>query len=77
MTQKGYGGVDIDFEYVLAEDRIKYAEFVKLVRQVMNLFGYQVSVCLLYTSDIKQPDFRRESLSLFRCGSVADETPGR
>ena len=46
MTQKGYGGVDIDFEYVLAEDRVKYAEFVKLVRQVMNLFGYQVSVAL-------------------------------
>ena len=46
MTQKGYGGVDIDFEYVLAEDRVEYAEFVKLVRQVMNLFGYQVSVAL-------------------------------
>mgnify|MGYP000214219223 CR=1 FL=1 len=46
IDEKGFRGVDIDFEYVLAEDRVEYAEFVKLVRQVMNLFGYQVSVAL-------------------------------
>ena len=46
MQEKGYGGLDIDFEYVLAEDRAEYADFVRRATQVLNIFGYTVTVAL-------------------------------
>lgn len=46
VTEKGYRGVDIDFEYVLPEDRLYFARFVADVRTIMNRFGYQVSVAV-------------------------------
>ena len=72
MTQKGYGGVDIDFEYVLAEDRVKYAEFVKLVRQVMNLFGYPVSVALAPKTSAEQRGLLYEGIDYALLGAAAN-----
>lgn len=46
MQSRGYEGLDIDFEYIRAEDRVGFAEFVEFATQVMNLFGYLVSVAL-------------------------------
>ncbi len=46
MEEKNYGGIDIDFEYILAEDRIAFAEFVTRVRMAANAAGYPVSVAL-------------------------------
>lgn len=46
MEQKNYGGIDIDFEYILADDRIAFAEFVARVREAANAAGYPVSVAL-------------------------------
>lgn len=46
MLEKGYGGLNLDFEYILAEDREAYATFVKTVTQTLNLFGFLVSVAL-------------------------------
>ena len=37
VQEKGYGEVDVDFEYVLAEDRELYADFVRRLRIIMNL----------------------------------------
>lgn len=46
IQEKGMGGLDIDFEYVQADDREGFAAFVGLVTRVLNLFGYPVSVAL-------------------------------
>lgn len=46
IREKGFEGVDIDFEYILAEDRIAFAEFVANVRKAVNTAGYPVSVAL-------------------------------
>lgn len=46
VNQKGFEGVDIDFEYILAEDRTAFAEFVANVRTAINNIGYPVSVAL-------------------------------
>lgn len=32
MEEKGFAGIDLDFEYILPEDRVAYAEFVANVR---------------------------------------------
>lgn len=72
MTQKGYGGVDIDFEYVLADDRVEYAEFVKRVRQVMNLLGYQVSVTLAPKTSGDQRGILYEGIDYRLLGEAAN-----
>lgn len=55
MVQKGYEGLDIDFEYIKAEDRDAFSEFVRIMTTVMNAFGYEVSVALApKTSDDQQ-----------------------
>ena len=42
ITERGFEGVDIDFEYILAEDRVPFAEFVSEVRSAINALGYPV-----------------------------------
>lgn len=46
VTDKGFDGVDIDFEFVYSQDAYKYAEFVEKLRVVMNVAGYEVFVAL-------------------------------
>ncbi len=46
VQQKGYSGVDVDFEFILAEDRDAFTEFVRVMTQTLNGEGYQVSVAL-------------------------------
>lgn len=46
VSDRGYSGVDVDFEYVLPENRVQYAEFVGKLRGRMNENGYRVSVAV-------------------------------
>lgn len=46
VVQKNYGGVDVDFEFVYAEDSEKYARFIGLLRERLNPLGYPVIVAL-------------------------------
>lgn len=46
VLEHGFEGVDINFEYLLAEDRIPFANFVMEVRTAMNALGVLVSVAL-------------------------------
>lgn len=46
MKQKGYQGVDVDFEYIKAEDRDAFTGFVADLTNRMNGEGYQVTVAL-------------------------------
>lgn len=46
VQTKGYSGVNIDFEYVLEDDRYSYTEFVEETTRVMNANGYTTSVAL-------------------------------
>ncbi len=54
LDEKGFQGVDIDFEYILAADRIPFAEFVAKTRDTLAPYGYHVSVALApKTSDMQ------------------------
>ena len=46
ILQKRYRGLNLDFEYILPEDRVAYAAFVKQVTDTLNLFEVHVSVAL-------------------------------
>ena len=55
MTEKGYLGLDIDFEYIKAEDRQAFVDFVSQITGVMNENGYTVSVDLAPKISADQP----------------------
>jgi len=46
MEEKGYRGLNIDFEYILTEDKIPFVDFVWNARITLNELGYFVSVAL-------------------------------
>lgn len=46
MEEKGYQGVDIDFEYILASDRDAFSEFVRVCADAVHTRGWQLSIAL-------------------------------
>lgn len=62
VQDRGYAGVDVDFEYILPEDREAYAAFVRNLRTVMNENGYQVSVALAPKTSADQPGLLYEGM---------------
>lgn len=44
--EKGYGGIDVDFEFIFPEQAEAYADFVALLRQRANGLGLEVVVAL-------------------------------
>lgn len=72
MQDRGFQGLDIDFEYVLAEDRQGFAAFVRKVREVMNLFDYEVSVALAPKTSANQKGLLYEGMDYRLLGEAAD-----
>ena len=46
LKEKGYGGLDVDFEYIRPELGAAYAAFVDRLRRELNPLGYSVLVAL-------------------------------
>lgn len=71
--EKGFQGVDVDFEYIRAEDRDLFTAFVAELRQRMNLVGRQVSVALAPKTSADQPGLLYEGKDYRGLGEAADE----
>lgn len=72
VVQKGFRGVDIDFEYILAQDREPFAQFVSNVRAAINELGYPVSVALAPKTSDNQPGTLYEGKDYRLLGEAAD-----
>jgi len=72
VQEKGYEGVDIDFEFILAEDRIPFVSFVNKVREAINAIGYPVSVALAPKVSDDQQGLLYEGKDYGQLGEVAD-----
>lgn len=72
LTQKGYYGLDIDFEYVLQGDRDAYTTFVKKVTDRLNEQGFEVTVALAPKVSADQPGLLYESHDYGGLGSAAN-----
>lgn len=70
---RGFSGVDVDFEYILAEDRDLFTAFVAELRQRMNGEGYRVSVALAPKTSADQPGLLYEGKDYRGLGEAADE----
>lgn len=69
---KGYGEINIDFEYVLAEDRELLVDFVRRLRIIMNLFGIRVTVALAPKTSGSQRGLLYEGIDYRALGEAAD-----
>ena len=72
VQERGFSGVDIDFEYILPENRIQYAEFVGNMREVMSANGYKTSVALAPKERTDQPGLLYEGIDYGLLGENAD-----
>lgn len=73
VSEKGFQGVDIDFEYILASDRVVFAEFVAQVRTAINALGHPVTVALAPKTSDDQPGLLYEGKDYALLGEAADE----
>lgn len=73
VLEKGFQGVDIDFEYILPQDRIVFADFVRDVRSAINQLGYPVTVALAPKTSDDQPGLLYEGKDYALLGEAADE----
>jgi spore germination protein len=71
--KQGYQGVDVDFEYILAEDRDLFTAFVRDLREVMNANGYTVSVALAPKTSASQQGLLYEGKDYAGLGEAANE----
>lgn len=72
MAEKGYQGVDIDFEYILAEDRDAFTAFVQDVAETMRENGYHTSVALAPKTSSDQKGLLYEGKDYRALGEAAD-----
>lgn len=72
VMAKGYSEVDVDFEYILPQDRQAYAAFVGSLRQRMNALGITVTVALAPKISDDQPGLLYEGMDYRLLGEAAD-----
>lgn len=72
VREKGYVGVDVDFEYIRPEDRVGYADFVNRLRETMNENGYRVSVALAPKTSPYQKGLLYEAMDYHLLGQSAN-----
>lgn len=72
ITERGFEGVDIDFEYILAEDKIPFVNFVRDIRAAVNELGYPVSVALAPKTSDQQIGLLYEGKDYGLLGEAAD-----
>lgn len=72
IRQKGYYGLDIDFEFLGAANVAKYAAFVGLTRNRLNAQGYPVLVALAPKTRVDQPGILYEGHDYKALGNAAN-----
>lgn len=72
MEEKGYQGLDIDFEYVLEEDRDAFSEFVRVCADAMHNAGYTLSVALAPKTSADQQGLLYAGKDYRALGEAAD-----
>lgn len=72
MVEKGYVGINVDFEYILPEDKDRYVEFIRKLKARVGQNGYTVSVCLSPKTSVDQKGLLYEGIDYKALGEVAD-----
>ncbi len=72
IEEKGYGGLDIDFEFLPAEDNLKYPALIAKFRERLNPFGYIVITALAPKTSAEQKGLLYEGHLYKEIGEASD-----
>lgn len=72
MNRKGFVGLDIDFEFLHAEDREIYPQFIAYMRERVNAYSYPLIVALPPKVSSDQPGQLYEGIDYAALGQAAD-----
>lgn len=72
VENRGFAGVNIDFEYVLPENKEQYAQLIQKMRESMNKKGYTVSVAVPPKVSDRQKGLLVEGVDYKLVGESAD-----
>ena len=72
ITSRGFQGLDIDFEYILASDRDAFVDFVTYMREAVSALGYLTSVALAPKTSDTQTGLLYEGKDYRKPGETAD-----
>ena len=73
MQEKGYHGLDVDFEFVFARDAGPYAAFIRNLTQTLNPLGFPVIVALAPKTSATQRGLLYEGHDYAALGAAANE----
>ena len=72
MREKGYVGLDVDFEYIAAEDAEAYLDFLENITARLHQYGYFVNTDLAPKTDAQQPGLLYEAHNYRAIGAISD-----
>lgn len=72
LKRKGYGGVDVDFEYIRSEDRDAFTGFVWQLKNALSPEGFLVTVDLAPKTSAGQRGLLYEGKDYAALGRIAD-----
>lgn len=72
VEQKGYQGLDVDFEFVYRQDAGLYAQFIRRLAERFNPLGYPVIVALAPKTSSDQPGLLYEGHDYAALGAAAN-----
>lgn len=72
VENNGYAGVQLEFEYILPENKVSFAQFVGRVRKRMSRGGFHTSVALAPKVSDTQKGLHVEGLDYYLLGESAD-----
>lgn len=72
LGQKGYTGLDVDFEYIRGDLADEYAAFITFLRENLTPQGYSVVVALAPKTSADQPGLLYEAHDYAALGAAAD-----
>lgn len=73
LSSKGYGGLDVDFEYVLPEDEVAYTAFLQRLSNILNPLGYPVLAALAPKTSADQKGLLYEAHNYKTIGAAVNE----
>ena len=72
MLAKGYSGVNLDFEYIMRENKQAYVDFTGKLRDAASQYSLTVSVALAPKTSSDQPGLLYEGIDYAGLGANAD-----
>lgn len=73
LAERGYRGLDVDFEFVFPQDALPYAQFISNLAQRLNPLGYPVIAALAPKTSDDQPGLLYQGHNYKAIGAAANE----